>query len=222
MATLKSSDTRALRDAYDQLLDDLDDNKDLTFAHIQTVCARQFRRRKDKDRYDPSSPTVFGTPRGPSRTSPPKPVKYNKYKHQGANPHVAMLCNTLEDNGVRPEKVLRKTVLAGAEWLLQLSPPSSRPLTLTSRTRSLATVTRTKTMTPHLTTTANSLFCLWEAYRVSFLFSLSVFFLFMLPLVSYVEGTSLYTSLRYLKDIIIIRQTLTLNLACFALFLKIS
>ena len=28
-------------------------------------------------------------------------------------------------------------------------------------------------------------------------FSLSVFFLFMLPLVSYVEGTSLYTSLRY-------------------------
>ena len=51
----------------------------------------------------------------------------------------------------------------------------------------------------------------------------SVFFvLFMLPLVSYVEGTSLYTSLRYLKDIIIIRPTLTLNLACFALFLKIS
>ena len=44
----------------------------------------------------------------------------------------------------------------------------------------------------------------------------------MLPLVSYVEGTSLYTSLRYLKDIIIIRPTLTLNLACFALFLKIS
>jgi len=55
-------------------------------------------------------------------------------------------------------------------------------------------------MTPHLTTTANSLFCLWEAYRVSFLFSLSVFFLFMLPLVSYVEGTSLYTSLRYQAD----------------------
>jgi hypothetical protein len=124
MATLKSSDTRALRDAYDQLLDDLDDNKDLTFAHIQTVCARQFRRRKDKDRYAPSSPTAFGTPRGQPLTSPPKHEKYNKYKHQGANPHVAMLCNTLEENGVRPEKVLRnrpekvlrKAGLAGAQW----------------------------------------------------------------------------------------------------------
>ena len=51
MATLKSSDTRALRDVYDQLLDDLDDNKDLTFAHIQTVCARQFRQRKDDDAF---------------------------------------------------------------------------------------------------------------------------------------------------------------------------
>jgi hypothetical protein len=60
MATLKSSDTRALRDAYDQLLDDQDENKDLTFAHIQTVCAGQFRRRKGKDCYAPSSPTVFG------------------------------------------------------------------------------------------------------------------------------------------------------------------
>jgi hypothetical protein len=77
---------------------------------------RLFRRRKDKDRYAPSSPIAFGTPRGPPRTSPPKPAKYNKFKHQGANPHVAMLYNTLEDNGVRPEKVLRKAGLAGAEW----------------------------------------------------------------------------------------------------------
>jgi hypothetical protein len=82
ITTLKSSDTHALRDANDQLLDDLNDNMDLAFAHIQTVCARQFRLRKDKDRYAPSSPTAFGTPRGPPRTSPPKPAKYNKYKHQ--------------------------------------------------------------------------------------------------------------------------------------------
>ncbi len=116
MATLKSSDTHALPDANDQLLDDLNDNMDLTFAHIQTVCARQFRRRKDKDRFALSSPTVFGTPRGPPHTSPSKPEKYNKYKHQGANPYVTMLCNTLEEHGVRPEKVLRKAGLAGAEW----------------------------------------------------------------------------------------------------------
>jgi hypothetical protein len=32
--TLKSSNNRALRTAYDQILDDLDDDKDLTFAHI--------------------------------------------------------------------------------------------------------------------------------------------------------------------------------------------
>ena len=85
-----------------------------TRAH-QTVCTRQFRRRKDKDQYDPRSPTAFGTPRGPLRTSPHKPAKYNKYKHQGVNPHVAMLCNTLEENGVRPEKVLCKAGLAGAD-----------------------------------------------------------------------------------------------------------
>jgi hypothetical protein len=54
-------------------------------------------------------------------------------------------------------------------------------------------------MTPHLTTTANSLFCLWEAYRVYFPFSLC-FFLFMLPPVSHVEGTSLSISLRYQAD----------------------
>jgi hypothetical protein len=82
MATWKSYDTSDLPDAYDQLLDDLDDNKNLTFADIQTVCARQFRLRKDKDSYAPSSPTAFGTPRGPPRTSLTKPAKYNKYKHQ--------------------------------------------------------------------------------------------------------------------------------------------
>jgi hypothetical protein len=44
MATLKSSNNLALHTVYDQILDDLDDDKDLTSAHIQTVCARQFRR----------------------------------------------------------------------------------------------------------------------------------------------------------------------------------
>jgi hypothetical protein len=39
LATLNSSNS-TLRAAYDQILDDLDDEKDLTFAHIQTVCAR--------------------------------------------------------------------------------------------------------------------------------------------------------------------------------------
>jgi hypothetical protein len=42
LAIRKSSDNHALRAAYDQILDDLDDDKELTFAHIQTICARQF------------------------------------------------------------------------------------------------------------------------------------------------------------------------------------
>jgi hypothetical protein len=48
LATLKSSNNRAFRTAYDQILDDLDDDKDLTFAHIQTVYARQFWRTKER------------------------------------------------------------------------------------------------------------------------------------------------------------------------------
>ena len=48
LASLKSSDNCGLRAAYDQILDDLDHDKDLAFAHIQTICARQFRRRKER------------------------------------------------------------------------------------------------------------------------------------------------------------------------------
>jgi hypothetical protein len=47
LATLKSSNNLTLRTAHDQILDDLDDDKDLTFAHIQTVCARQIRCTKE-------------------------------------------------------------------------------------------------------------------------------------------------------------------------------
>jgi hypothetical protein len=75
LATLKSSNNRALRTAYDQILDDLDDDKDLTFAHIQTVCDRQFRRTKERHS-DP--PHRADTPRATPRTSPVKPEQYNK------------------------------------------------------------------------------------------------------------------------------------------------
>jgi hypothetical protein len=43
LAAFKSSNNSALGAAYDQILDDLDNEKDITFAHIQTICARQFR-----------------------------------------------------------------------------------------------------------------------------------------------------------------------------------
>ena len=75
MATLKSSANLTLRDAYSQILDDLDDDKELTFAHMQQVCARQFRRRQERR---PDTPRIDRTERATPRTSPAKPE--SKYK----------------------------------------------------------------------------------------------------------------------------------------------
>ena len=68
--------------------------------------------------------------RATPRTSPAKPdIKhlrqgahgpepYNKYTRQGAQEGgpAAFLCNFLDDHGVKPEKVLKMAVLAGADW----------------------------------------------------------------------------------------------------------
>jgi hypothetical protein len=113
LATLQSSNNRALRTANDQILDDLDDDKDLTFTHIQTVCARQFGRTKERH---PDPRHRADTPRVTPRTSPVKTKKYNKYKYQGGNDLAAFLCNTLEKHGEQPGKVLRRAGLAGTEW----------------------------------------------------------------------------------------------------------
>ena len=48
MATLKISTNCFLHDAYHKVLDDLHDDKDLSFALIQDACARQFRRHPDE------------------------------------------------------------------------------------------------------------------------------------------------------------------------------
>ena len=69
---------------HDKIMDDLDDDKNLTFAHFQTICVCQFRRRKDRtdpprDRTD----TQLATP----RSSPVTPDKYNKFKTQGRCRH---------------------------------------------------------------------------------------------------------------------------------------
>jgi hypothetical protein len=113
LATLKSSNNRAFRTAHDQILDDLDDDKDLTFAHIQTVCARQFRRTKERHS-DP--PHVSDIPRDTQCTSPVKHEQYNKYKRQEGNDLAVFLCNTLEKHSEQPGKVLCRAFLAGAEW----------------------------------------------------------------------------------------------------------
>ena len=85
--------------SYDQILDDLDDDKDLTFAHIQTDCACQFRHTKERHS-DP--PHRADTTRATPRTTPVKPEQYNKYKRQGGNDLAVFLCNTFEQHGEQP------------------------------------------------------------------------------------------------------------------------
>jgi hypothetical protein len=75
LATLKSSNNSVLRTAYDQILDDLDDNKDLTCAHIQTVYVLQFRHTKERH---PDPPHRADTPRAMPRTSPVKTEQFNQ------------------------------------------------------------------------------------------------------------------------------------------------
>jgi hypothetical protein len=123
LATLKSSNKRALRDAYDQILDDLDDNKDITFAPIQTICARQFQCTKERH---PDPPHSADTPRATPRPSLAKPEDYSR---QGGNDLAAFLCNTLEQHGKQTGKVLRRARLAGAEW----SEPASVTLFMTDQ-----------------------------------------------------------------------------------------
>jgi hypothetical protein len=115
MATLKASTNRSLRDAYHKVLDDLDDEKDLTFALIQDACARQFRRHPDERppayTRDPGTPRRHLGPSGATRKTRPQtgdPASVSAY-----------LCNFLEDHGVKPVKVLKKAGLrneASGDW----------------------------------------------------------------------------------------------------------
>ena len=82
-------------------------------AHIQTVCARQFRRTKG---LHPDSSFIADTLGATPSTSPVKTEKDNKYKHQGGNELASFLCNTLEKHGDQPGKVLSRACLAGNEW----------------------------------------------------------------------------------------------------------
>ena len=93
---------RTLRDAYHNILDDLDDDKDLTFALIQHACARQFRRHPDRERADRERRP--DTPRN-------GPEPYEKYTRQGAQDGgpADYLCNYLDHHGVKSEKVLKRS-----------------------------------------------------------------------------------------------------------------
>jgi hypothetical protein len=119
MATLKASTNRSLRDAYHKVLDDLDDDKDLSFALIQDACARQFRRHPDErhpaawSRDHPGTPRRNQGPHGATRTA------LNKTRLQPGDGVSAFLCNFLDDHGVKPAQVLKKAGLrheTPADW----------------------------------------------------------------------------------------------------------
>jgi hypothetical protein len=118
MATLKASTNRSLRDAYHKVLDDLDDDKDLSFALIQDACARQFRRHPDERHPGAWSRDHPGTPRRNQGHGAPR-TTFNKTSPQPGDGVSAFLCNFLDDHGVKPVKVLKKACLrheTQADW----------------------------------------------------------------------------------------------------------
>jgi hypothetical protein len=98
MATLKASTNRSLRDTYHKVLDDLDDDKDLSFALIQDDCARQFRRHPNEchpaawSRDHPGTPQRNQGPHGAPRTA------FNKTRPQPGDGVSAFLCNSCNGN----------------------------------------------------------------------------------------------------------------------------
>ena len=132
-SNLKASTKSSLRDAYHKVLDDLDDDKDLSFALIQDACARQFRRYPDERRstrdLDELHPAAWsldhpGTPR--RNPGPPGATRkvLNKPRPQPDRTRAddavsAYLCNFLDENGVKPLRVLKKAGLrheTDADW----------------------------------------------------------------------------------------------------------
>ena len=115
MATLKASTNRSLHDAYHKVLDDLDNDKDLSFALIQDTCECQFRRHPDErhpaawNRDHPGTPKRTLGPSGATR----------KMRPQTCDTVSDYLCNFLADHGVKPVKVLKKAGLrteTPADW----------------------------------------------------------------------------------------------------------
>jgi len=195
LAALKFSNNRVLRTAYDQILDDLDDDKDLTFAHIQTVCARQFWR--TIVRYQGATPGSTSPRRHPARYAAHiagqnravQQVQATRGQRTVSLPssatHLKNMVNCLGRFSAEPASL--------APSGTSLPPPSSWPPRNTSP-RSPVTLTMTKTLTMTLPPPMTRMiapgyfFSLWEAYKGMFFFS-------MFPQASYVEGTSLATSL---------------------------
>jgi hypothetical protein len=117
LATLKSSQTKALTKAYSVILDNLDDDKELTFEMIHRACVRKLRERNDRgdDRHFERRPATphRGSSSGPSSSGPSKD---KAHRHSRSKPlsrpadadYVsAFLVNFLADRGVKASQVLK-------------------------------------------------------------------------------------------------------------------
>ena len=207
LATLESSQTKALTKAYASIMDNLDDDQDLTFQMIQQACTRKLRRRQDRShdsrgremRNRPVTPRCPSDPLGVARKLSPQPNRPD-----GAV--VTYLCNILDDNDEKPYRVLKA---AGCAPRLR---PTGTPLMWSSRCTRLLSVTclqplksvprqvflmrSLKILT--LLLMLNFYICLlWEAYRDCFPdFSLSLRFFSLLEF-SQVEGSLRYQALLF-------------------------
>jgi len=110
LATLKFSKTKALTKAYASILDNLDDDQDLTFAMIQQACARKLRRGQDRG-YDRSQDRRPATQRREHKDI----QRHKDFTLSRPGDVSAFLCNFLEGHGIKPKKVLRAKDLPTAD-----------------------------------------------------------------------------------------------------------
>ena len=117
LATLKSSQTKALTKAYSVILDNLDDDKELSFDMIQKTCVRKLRERNNRgdDRHFERRPATphRGSSSGPSSSGPSndKAHRHSRSKSLSrpadADYVSAFLVNFLADRGVKASQVLK-------------------------------------------------------------------------------------------------------------------
>ena len=111
---LKSSKNKALTKDYASILDNLDDDQDLTFAMIQQACDRKLRRGQDRgDDCRPDQPAMQRCPATPHREH--KDILRPKdFTHSKPGDVTAFLCNFLVDLCIKPKRVLRAAGLPHA------------------------------------------------------------------------------------------------------------
>jgi hypothetical protein len=147
LATLKSSTSRTLRTAYNQILDDLDDDKDLTFAHIQTVWLANLGVPRSDTRIHLTAPTPRALRRAPRRSKPRSTTSTSIKEVTTPPPSFATSLKNMVNSLGRFSAEPASLAPSGTSPLQ--SPPSSWPLRNNSPARS--PVTLTMTMTPTAT-----------------------------------------------------------------------